>query len=86
MQYDMYLMRMVVVNMNRNLESFLFKRDYNGDIVIRPMTHLPARARSNKFPYVHGPEWRGADQRRLGRRNVDQAHFVISNTQRTFGH
>ena len=62
MQYDMYLIMRVVVNMNRNLKSFLFKGDYNGDIVIRPMTHLPARARSNRFPYVHGPEWRGAEE------------------------
>ena len=53
---------MVVVNMNRNQKSFLFKGDYNGDIVIRPMTQLAARPRSARFPYVHCPEWRGAEE------------------------
>ena len=62
MQYDMYLMMIVFVNMNRNLKSFLFKGDYNGDIVIRPMTHLPARARSNRFPYVLSTVQSGAEE------------------------
>ena len=87
MQYDMYLMRKWGWLLWIWIETW--NHFYLKEIIMVTLSLGPWRTCQlgpGATDFHMSTVQSGEGQRRLGRRNVDQAHFVISNTQRTFGH